>query len=228
MNKPTNNVPQPKLARAHANWYHSYADIVLMLLSVIQGFAFQELATRSKNILPLIGSEPLLVMHVLLCFVIIIRVFQTVLTATIDYGIRIVSFIDIPVIFGIGLLQYCLFSALGNPLAGPGEVFNVKQFYTYMVILLVISGIKYTINTAQINPDLYPAPEALLKEKVLQWQNSLGSLLLAGICLLPLKFETSAWPLWIASISSILVVTWQTYNSLRKTFSLRLASRQVN
>lgn len=211
--------------RARTNWFKTYPDIILMILSIVQGLAFQDLALRAPELLSNFKRDPLVVLHLGLCFVILLRVFQTYLAVALDYEASFVSFTDFMQIFAVGLLEYAIFASLGRPFALSPEPFLAARFHIYLAALLAIACVKYAYNCRLIDPNKFASQEDAKRERRLQLENAVGSGILALFSLFS-ALHPEQWLLYSTTIAATLVLILQMLNSLRKTFGLRAFVRQ--
>lgn len=97
-----------------AKFRHKRLDIVLTISSIIQGLAFAHLMAVTPGILgsALDGWSFVLVAHAAVCFLLILRVFQTYVTAALEYEEWNNSFVDILLIFVVGAGEYWVIASL--------------------------------------------------------------------------------------------------------------------
>ena len=102
-------------------------DLTLAILGVIQGLAFGHVAEK----LPRITARYSRVEHALIfsvyavCLLIVVRVFQTYALAAIDHVMPDkLQFSDLLGMFGVGLLEYWIFDAIGKYRANFKAIFN--------------------------------------------------------------------------------------------------------
>lgn len=203
-------------SRAQSRFYHSWVDIVLTVVSIIQGLAFNDLVVRlpsiyeytiSKNDFQLIASF-------IFSFVILIRLFQTYVTAALDYDEWSVSFFDIFLIFIIGAVEYFVFSALTT------DQFDVQVFHTRVSIISILGIIGYLGAILRLKEELFPSYFDYRKEIQLQSVNITGVILVQAISTYIIFAPTQ--PEWVYTTGGLLsaaILSFNIYYSLKVTFS---------
>lgn len=207
------------LSRAHRNFQSNWTGIVLAVISIIQGLAFNDLAVRLRAILDYTSSTHDLVpaAHFLLAFVLLLRIFQTYVTAALDYDEWTTNFSDILLIFVIGLLEYHVFSSLSVP------GFLVTQFHGRISIISVLAMIGYARAFASLKESMFASYQAYRKERRLQVVNISG--IIAVLLMSMLVLFTHSLPNIIYATIGTLAAAVLSFNigySLQVTFSTRL------
>lgn len=165
------------LTRVHTNFYKNWPSIVLAVISIIQGLAFNDLAARLQITLTYTFSSRDFVpaAHFLLAFLLLLRVFQTYITAALDYEEWATNFYDVLLIFVIGLLEYYLFSSL----AVPG--FKAAEFHKRLSIVSGLALAGYLSALLRLRQPAFPSYSAFRKERRLQLANVAGVVVMLGI-----------------------------------------------
>jgi len=160
--------------RIRRRFVESWVSTVLALISIIQGLAFNHLAGRLPEIYAdfLVRHDFVVLTHFLLCFVILLRIFQTYLLAALDYDEWSVNFFDLFLVFVIGALEYLLFSSL---IAGPR--FSAVDFHLRLSLISIAGVLGYLGALLRLRPTVleYRA------EIRLQAINALGTLAVQAI-----------------------------------------------
>jgi len=121
-------------------------SLLMFILSLIQGMAFTRLVELTINILRGSGFnlETLnIAIHAILCFLIIIRLFETVFLGFLEYDEVVTSFYEVIMIFLIGAFEYWVIDSLSG--------FNPYVFYFRITILSIVSLVGYTIAMIKIS-----------------------------------------------------------------------------
>lgn len=216
---------------ARREFFANYVNILFMVLSLIQGLAFQDLAQKSRDVLPAAfaidqatGFSTLL--FVLIGLAVLIRVLQTYLTVALDYGPSYVSLHDILVIFAIGLLEAFLFNQLSVSQNGVLGV-NHEGYWLWLGVLSLTAAVPYALNVKKVarKPQGFLSRRDMQTERVLQATNSLMMVALGGVSLLAyslLKREAlpTAWEV-VAQVVSLVILVATTAISLSRTFGIR-------
>jgi ribosomal protein S18 acetylase RimI-like enzyme len=155
------------LSRAHRNFQSNWIPILLAVISIIQGLAFNDLAIRLQVVLDYtIDSRDLVpAAHFVLAFILLLRIFQTYVTAALDYDEWTTNFPDVLLIFVIGLLEYHVFSSLTVP------SFYVVQFHKRMSIISVLALIGYVRAFGSLKETMFTTYLDYARERRLQAVN---------------------------------------------------------
>jgi len=212
------------LNRAVRNFRGNWTAIVLAVISIIQGLAFNDLAGRLQDILgyTLKTHDLVLAAHFLLCFVLLLRIFQTYVTAALDYDDWVPRFSDILLIFVIGLIEYYLFSSLTNP------SFPVHTFHKRISILSVLALAGYLNAYFSLRETGFATYLSYRRERRLQAANIAGVALVQGISALILVTRpmTGTHYAILGAIAATALGINIAY-SLRVTFSNRIDSEVI-
>ncbi len=212
------------LSRAQHNFQHNWTGIILAVISIIQGLAFNDLAGRLHTILDYTLETHDLVpaAHFLLAFTLLLRIFQTYVTAALDYDEWATNFPDVLLIFIIGLLEYHVFSSL----AVPG--FNVAQFHKRISIVSVLALIGYIRAFASLQEPMFTTYEIYRTERRLQAVNIGGVFAVQTISLvILLTHSLPSAACALAGIVAAAVLAFNIHYSLRVTFSLRPSATAI-
>ena len=160
------------LNRAQQNFQGNWTAIVLAVISIIQGLAFNDLASRLPVIISytLVTHDLVPAAHFLLSFIVLLRIFQTYITAALDYDEWVTNFPDVLIIFVIGLIEYYVFSSL----IVPG--FLVIQFHQRISFISVLAAIGHMRAFASLQEQKFSTYEAYRRERRLQAINIGGAL----------------------------------------------------
>lgn len=127
------------VSRAQKRLFENWVGIVLTVVSIIQGLAFNDLAAKLPDIYSFTvrtnNYAPLA--HFIVCFVVLLRLFQTYVTAALHYEEWDVNIFDLILIFIIGEAEYFLFSTLDAP------SFEIKAFHARLSIISTLGTIGY-------------------------------------------------------------------------------------
>jgi hypothetical protein len=207
------------LSRARRNFQSNWTAVVLAVISIIQGLAFNDLASRLQTILGYtLGTHDLVpAAHFLLAFILLLRIFQTYITAALDYDEWATNFPDVLPIFVIGLLEYHVFSSLTVP------SFLVTQFHKRISIVSVLAMIGYVRAFASLQEPMFTTYEAYRRERRLQAVNIGGVVAVQTISLVILLTRSLPNAVYaMAGAFAAAVLAFNIYYSLRVTFSQRL------
>ncbi|HWN10028.1 MAG TPA: GNAT family N-acetyltransferase [Pyrinomonadaceae bacterium] len=209
--------------RPQAHLINNWINIVLTVVSIIQGLAFNYLATKFPEVYlnARVTGNYLIITHFALCFMILLRVFQTYLTAVLDYNFGLPSFMEILLIFLIGGLEYFLFSSLS--VAG----FNVASFHKRIIVLCLLGIVGYSIAMRHLTQHdyLFELRKDYSREFRLQIANIGGLLALLGISFSLIFMNPARQTLLVSAMALTLAVNMS--YSLRKTFQRRAHIQQV-
>ncbi|HWS87615.1 MAG TPA: N-acetyltransferase [Pyrinomonadaceae bacterium] len=205
--------------RIQRHYASNFVNIVLAVVSIIQGLAFNDLA----NLFPQIYSAGFftgdyrVIAHFVLCFVLLLRVFQTYVAAALDYDEWEINFADIFIIFIVGLLEYFVFYSLKqNP-------FDVVEFHKRLSILSVLGFLGYTRAYLKIrgaaSSHAGVRSQYYRLEARLQLANLLGIVTVLAVsvfvCTAPPQTDARYTALGLTSAAALLL---NIYYSLRCTF----------
>lgn len=181
------------LIEARDIYRRNFVSIVLAVIGIIQGFAFNFLAPKFPEILfqGWQNGEFRVIAHFILCSILVMRVFQTYVIGALDYNKWNLAFSDMLFVFGTGLLQYFIFSFLA---AVPSQ-FNIIAFYWLFLVLAVFAFLGYgrtmrLIKKNRFNSEYIPeqvskyVPEQYFESEIrLQLANLTGISVLLAISL---------------------------------------------
>lgn len=203
--------------RAQQQLLTNWVAIILAVLSIIQGLAFNNLVVQFPDIYlywQTTGDIKVLI-HFCLSFVLLLRIFQTYLTAALDYNPWFPNFFDVLLIFIVGALEYFLFSTLKSLGA-----FNVTQFHSRLCLISVLGMFGYLLALFRVREDHFPSYKDYRRDVRLQVLNITGVALILSVSVLFLVFPTIGNRKQIAlALVSTLVLTANILFSLRITFS---------
>lgn len=195
----------------------NFVNVVLTLVAIIQGFTFSFLTARLPQILDysLITRDFVPLVYYCLCFVIILRVFQTYATAALAYSSWSVGVVDLLVLFATGSLEYVLFATIKAHGFLPG------QFYTRLIVLASTGLFAYVLAFVRIGHEEDAIEYNLGLERLIQSVNVLCLALIAAICSAVLSFDLHTVPVILtAGLSISVILTTNMCLSLWITFSL--------
>jgi hypothetical protein len=189
-------------------------DLVLGVMGIIQGLAFNELASKVSSVGE--GWDHLTIVEFYLCFsicfLIIIRVFQTYVAAVFDYARWSLTFWDVLGIFIVGLLEYWIFSGLAV------DRFSSGEMHGRISVLFLFAAIAHGNALYQIRYSTFLPPEKKSSERRLQLFNLLSALLAGMGCLGSWVYSLSEIPAAIVSIVMIGLISSNVRRSIGATF----------
>lgn len=158
------------MSRAQERFVEHWIDIVLTLVSIIQGLAFSDLAVRLPDIYryTLSNGDFVLITHFFLSFVILLRILQTYVVAALDYDQWSVSFLDLLLIFVIGFVEYFAFSSLVV------QEFDVITFHKRISIISILGIFGYVGAVLRIKKEHFSSDKKYWDEIRLQMINIIG------------------------------------------------------
>ena len=202
---------------AGTRFFNKWVEIVLAVISIVQGLAFSDLAQRLPAIFDYAINQHdyVIAVYYAYCFAILLRVFQTYVLAALDYEEWSVSFGDVFVIFVIGSIEYVIFSTLTIP------KFNPLAFHSRVIWLSGLGIVAYLLTLARLRRKQFPLASLYSSEVSLQRINICGGLIM---------FAASAIVLWTknprlflgAGIVGAVTPLLNIWISLKKTLSLRV------
>lgn len=202
--------------RAQEQLLTNWVAIILAVLSIIQGLAFNNLVVQFPDIYQFARTtgDVRVVVHFGLCFVLLLRIFQTYVTAALDYNPWFPNFFDVLIIFIVGALEYFLFSTLKVP-----ATFSATQFHARLTVISVLGIVGYLGALIRLREDLYPAYREYAREVRLQVINILGVTLVLGVSVLVMVFPGMNVRTQIGLVSiAIATLVVNTLLSLKTTF----------
>lgn len=213
-------------SRAQDTLTSNWVNIVSAVISIIQGLAFNYLAGRLPEIYQhsRATGDLILLVHFLLCFAILLRIFQTYVTAVLDYNFGLPSFFEILLIFVIGALEYFLFSSLDL------NSFNIVSFHKRLTILSVLGMVGYIITIIRIlnHEELFRSYKEYSREVILQMVNLTGMVILIGISCVLIFFPIESHQIMeLMVVAMTLSLCFNIYFSLRTTFARRVATTEI-
>jgi ribosomal protein S18 acetylase RimI-like enzyme len=216
-------------SRAQEHLIGNWVNIVLAVISIIQGLAFNDLVTRFPNIYIYTRTtgDLTLFIHFVLCFIILLRIFQTYVTAVLDYNFGLPSFFEILLIFLIGAIEYFLFSSLIV------SDFNIASFHKRLSIISVLGITGYIVTIFRIlgHEELFQSYKEYSREVRLQMVNIIGMVIIIAISFFLVFFpipSSRAHNVLVAIM--VLTFAFNIYYSLQTTFKRRatINSKEIN
>lgn len=205
--------------RAQEQLLTNWVAIILAVLSIIQGLAFNNLVIQFPDIYQYSRSsgDMKVLIHFFLSFVLLLRIFQTYLTAALDYNPWLPNFFDVLVIFVVGALEYFLFSTLKGL-----ALFDIAQYHSRLTLISILGILGYLGALIRIREDLFPRYRDYAREVRLQVINIIGVAVVLSISVLLFVFPTMRAGTQLIFVSiSMLTLTFNLLFSLRTTFSAR-------
>ena len=213
------------LSRAQRNFQSNWTAIVLAVISIIQGLAFNDLAVRLPTIIDysLASHDLVPATHFLLSFLVLLRIFQTYITAALDYDEWVTSFPDVLLIFVLGLIEYYVFSSL----VVPG--FLVVQFHKRISVVSILAAIGHIRAYASLKDSENPAVESYrVRERRLQSFNIGGAVAVQALSTLVLLVRPLPNPVYAAvGLVAATILAFNIGYSLTVTFSNELESTSL-
>lgn len=168
------------MERARKKLAEKYVDAVLMVVSVIQGLAFSSLATKINDIVVYtkFSGDYIPLCYFGFSFIILLRVFQSLLTAALDYGNWNINFADMFLIFGTGALEYFVFSSLTT------KKFDPVEFHWRVSLISVFAAVGYMRTYFKVRKEVSYTEGDLILTQRLQRLNILGAILVLLISIL--------------------------------------------
>lgn len=162
-------------------------DILFFILSIIQGLAFTKLLESSFDVLESVRFgwySVSIALHAILCFFIIIRLFETIFLGFLDYDEAVSSIYEVILIFLIGAFEYWLIDSLND--------FSAYTFYSRLILLAIITILGYTLAIIKVTSKsnrqtVFSSYSAYRRELLLQLINLSVPLILLVISILVLK-----------------------------------------
>jgi len=204
--------------RVQQNYSKNFINLVLAVVSIIQGLAFNDLAARFPQIysFTLVTKDYVLLSHFILCFMLLLRVFQTYVTAALDYEDWRVNFIDVLLIFVVGSIEYFVFSALST------SGFDVLEFHRRLSVLSILAFLGHFAALLRLRKKRvsFTSDREYFAEARLQSVNMAGAVSVQGISIFILLAQahnnrTYAW----LGFSASLIIALNLFYSLGRTFS---------
>jgi len=178
------------------------------IIGIIQSLAFVQLMDISLSNISIVqfnGSVSfnlstdnwILIMHSVIGFLIIIRLYSTMLFAIEDYTEMVMGVYELFLIFLIGALEFYLFDALDN--------FNPSLFYFRFSIIAGFTFIGYGI--ALIKVLLNPKMKNYTIERNLQLYNNVGGVVLLILAQMIVIFcdISKSWLLFVSIVCAIII-----------------------
>jgi hypothetical protein len=129
--------------RAQQNLIKNWISIVLTVLSLIQGFAFNYWANQLNDVYGQVrDGDYVVAVHFILCFVILVRVYQTFMAAVLDYDFLLPRSFEMLLISTIGVAEFFLFSSIGEDRI---KDFNFISFHKRGILLCLTAALGYVI-----------------------------------------------------------------------------------
>jgi ribosomal protein S18 acetylase RimI-like enzyme len=199
------------------HFFNKWIDIVLSVVSIVQGFAFANLAQRLPDITEyfLRTGDWILPAYWIVAFSILLRVFQTYIVAALDYEDWDVSFSDVFLIFVVGSIEYLIFSSL--KLSG----FDPIVFHRRLLYLSGLGLLGYGAALSKLRPRQFAYISLFENERTLQRANIAVSAITISISALVVWFHNPALFLSSAILVSLAMI-WSIWFSLKRTISLRV------
>ena len=210
--------------RAQNRFYNSWVDIVLTVVSIIQGLAFNDLIIRFPLIYDytIANNDVKIFTSFILAFTILIRIFQTYITAALDYDDWSINFFDLFLIFIIGAVEYYAFSELTV------GTFSIRKFHVRISIISIIGIIGYLGALLRLKEEIFPSYFSYRKEVRLQSVNIAGVAFVQLISIFIIF--TPEGPEWILSFGGLLsavILSFNIFFSIRQTFCSRCFESNV-
>ncbi len=121
-------------ARARKRLAENWVNIVLTIISIIQGFVFTFLAGQFPNVYKYsinTGKYVVLALFVL-SLLISLRIFQTYITAALDYEVEVPDFLELLLVVLVASIEFYLFSVFKDvpppPPEGSYQSFDLNNF----------------------------------------------------------------------------------------------------
>jgi ribosomal protein S18 acetylase RimI-like enzyme/uncharacterized membrane protein len=197
----------------------NWVGIVVEVLSIIQGLAFNDLVSRFPEIYEhwRTTGDYLLIAHFLLSFILLLRIFQTYLTAALDYNLWTPRLFDVLVIFIIGSLEYFVFSSLTV------ENFDVSRFHQRLSLISLFGIIGYVNAIRRVKEETFSSYRDYIKDMQLQAANIAGVLVvLAASTLIVIFPQMSVISKTLLALTTAMVLGFNIYYSLKNTFATRV------
>ncbi len=182
----------------------NFVAIVLSVVSIIQGLAVTALAESLKRMHTIVEWS-----FYLLAFVVVIRLFQTYVSAAVDYADWQIRFSDVVFVFLLGLVQYQVIASLSE------TTFKPSLFEAWFSAICAAALLGYANAYLRLGG---LSPKIRTKERRLQVLNFVG----ACVCLLlalPIlcRGANTAPGVAILALSQASVIIANTSYSLRST-----------
>jgi carboxypeptidase PM20D1 len=229
--------PVPSLfERLSLNW----PTVVLGVLSIVQGLAFNYFAERfvaiwnSVSIGALTAIDYELLASSALCFAVLIRVFQTYLVAALDYYDWPLNLYDVLLIFVVGLIEYGTFSML-TP-----DTFDLRRFQKWVFLIAILGFLGYAnayfrlpqvaIISGPRDPTVYKAEKRLQLFNVI---GMVGIMLISAATVIGPHITSPARGVWAATVECCILLVNTSYSirvlmSRDRTNRSRRARHQIN
>jgi ribosomal protein S18 acetylase RimI-like enzyme len=148
-------------SKAQKRLVDNWVNIVLTGISIIQGFVFSYLAPHFNATFSysLEHRQYIVLALFILCLAILMRVFQTYITSVLDYDFKKPNLVEILIVFGVGIVQYYLFSLFEEipSRKNVNDYFNVNnfqvRFYIRGIFMSGLGAIAYSITLWQFKKD---------------------------------------------------------------------------
>lgn len=190
--------------RFRANW----VAVVLTIVSIIQALALTRLADAIEK-LHFMSQWSLAAV----AFVVILRIFQTYVTAAVEYENWNARFLDLVFVFVVGLVEYELIGRL------EGTHFNARPFELWFAGLCALALLGHANAYREVGGRSEPSRT---RERHLQMVNMTGALLCFALTVV-FMYEANASEALIISIAAAqtLIIGFNTYYSVRVTLGVR-------
>lgn len=189
-----------RIALFQSNW----VGIVLTIVSIIQGLALAHLSDVATG---LAGLVPWC--FFCLAFLVSVRVFQTYVSAAVEYDHWRPNVWDLLLIFFLGFVQYRYIDALGP------NLFRPRTFQLWFLVLCSLALIGYCRALWIIGTRVEPATRK--RERNLQRINLAGTAMCLGLAVPFLFLVLSRWVTVGLVLTQSLVIFLNTYASLDQT-----------
>lgn len=211
-------VPERYIPRAQRRLLANWVDIVLTVISIIQGLAFNDLVALFPPIYDytIRTGQPIVLVHFLLSLALLLRVFQTYVTAALDYDDWEPSFIDVLIIFAIGFIEYFIFAGLTVPR------FDAVNFYERLSIATVVACAGYVQAYVRLKEPDFPSYQEYHREQRLQIGNITGIMVILAVCAFIIIGPAQPPVVYtvLGGLSALILIANMQY-SLAVTFSAR-------
>lgn len=215
-----------QLENARKTFFDNYVSILFLILSIVQGLAFQDLVQHARSLFPdALVADPTIWLYLLISFLILLRVLQTYITVGLTYRATYVNFYDIVVVFLVGILEAYIFMYLGLVDQGHRLTTNKPSFWFCTTALSLVGAVIYASNVSKVERlrDQFPSRVEVEQEKALQRINSIFMLLLAMLCVVARRRDVYEHPIWGFLLPALgcLVLLLTTAVSLARSFGIR-------
>lgn len=157
-----------------------FFNVTLAVLGIIQGLSLNQVAAKfASGEAAVINSASILgYAHFIMCFVIVLRVFQTYLLAALDYSGWKASIFEIFTIFFVGIVEYWVFDALSSY-----QTIDYYSLHTRIAVLFLIASASHLMALLRIRSGSLTQESKMIKrETKIQMFNFILPLIAAILC----------------------------------------------